>query len=146
MTFNGTERKLIRRGDIPPMPGDDKHGDVVFLSCMYGCPTCGERYRLRTVMNDIDKGIVQTIVKLPCGHSFVLMFDKKGSVRSYTEIDDITVAVDRIDVDYLRRQEKILIEKHKALVDDRQDVDAFKMHEQIKAVRKEIALLERDDS
>lgn len=143
MTFNGMERKQIQRESTSI---DSKQENVTFLLCMYSCPTCGERYRLRTDMNDVDKGIVQTIVKLPCGHTFSFMLDKKGSVRSHTEIDDITVTVDRIDVDYLRRQERLLIEKHKTLVDDRQDTDAFKVHEQIKSLRKEILLLEIDDS
>ena len=143
MTFNDVERKQIHRGE-PSIT--DRRENSSFLLCMYSCPTCGERYRLRTDMNDVDKGIAQTIVKLPCGHTFSFMLDKKGVVRSHTEIDDITVIVDRIDVDYLRRQERLLIDKHKALIDDHQDVGAFKVHEQIKALRKEILLLELDDS
>lgn len=118
-----------------------------FSSCMYNCPLCGTRYRCRTVTSDLEseQGLTQTLTRFPCGHTFVLAIDKKGNVRSHIVVSDVTVMIDKIDVDFLKRQERKLVDEHKRLVDERQDVDAYKVHEQIKAIRKEILLLERDE-
>jgi len=123
----------------------DGHNETIIPKfCIFNCPICGTKYRCKTFESDLisSSGMINTIVKFPCGHSFDLALDRNGKIRASTEIRDIQIIVEKLDVEFLRKQERKLLETHAIFVANKQEGEAFKIHEQIKAVRREIILLE----
>jgi hypothetical protein len=133
-------------GNEPFVGGDKQTGVPIHRFCIYACPTCDTKYRCKTFEHDLasESGIINTVVSFPCGHSFVVTFDRNGSIRSHTDIRNIQVIVEKIDIGFLRHQESRLLVVHQKMIDDKRDGDAFKVHEQIKAIRHEIDCLERE--
>ena len=117
-----------------------------FKTTIVDCPICNRKYRCRTnSFLESECGIINSILTFPiCKHSFFISVDKNFKFRTLTQITKLTIDVQHIDIKYLKKTEKELLEIHKKAVRDRDD-KAYEIFEEINKIRKEITAIEKKE-
>ena len=129
----------------------DAHGirlksnvDVMqFKTVTVDCPRCNAKIRVAFDQDEVKArvpgtGIANIILDLPCKHVFVASIDRNMKVRAFMEIDQgIHVTSERLDIRFLKDQERALKSLHEQLSNEDGKADVqFKVFQELTRVRK----------
>ena len=129
---------------LESIPSEPKKDLIEFKSIILDCPACSEKYRVTFDTREVNEkacenGIGNVHLKLSCGHDFIIHVDKSIKARGFTEINSgIHATSEKLDVRYLKEAEVKLSNYHEKLVKIKDD-KAFRIFQELKKVRKEIA-------
>ncbi len=115
--------------------------NVDFVGSIFDCPRCNAKFRCKILQSDLtsESGMINSVINLPCGHTFSVFMDVNGKIRSFSPLKKVDIRIEQIDVEFLKRS-LVLLQK----IHDNTDVTGqWKVFEQIKEVRNEILKVEK---
>jgi len=121
---------------------DTRINQMLLKSVIVDCPRCGGKFRVAFDPVKVEKrfsasGIVNIEFDLPCSHSFIGYVDREFKVRGLVEFEkDIVASAERIDIRFMKEQQKALEQLHAKLVDEGTTEMQYKVFTELARLRK----------
>jgi hypothetical protein len=121
---------------------DVRMNQMLLRSVIVDCPKCGGKFRVafdpvKVEKRFSDTGIVNIEFDLPCSHSFIGYIDREFKVRGLVEFEKYIVAsAERIDIRFMKEQEKALEQLHSKLLDEGTPEMQYRVFTELARLRK----------